>query len=67
MKKIKINLEDLLVVLEAMRENGTTDIIFFEHGDSMLPAICDANEPDNIIAFQTFDPEVEDKDGNAIH
>lgn len=65
MKKIKINLEDILIVLEAMQNNGTQDIIFFEH--SGLPAIADADEPDNIITFQTFDPEAETKDGDAIH
>lgn len=65
MKKVKINLEDLLVVLEAMKENGTSEIIFFEHG--ALPAICDADEQDNVITFQTFDPEAETKDGDAIH
>lgn len=65
MKKIKIDIRDLMVVLEAMVENGTTEIVFFDHDD--LPAIADADEPDNFITFQTFDEEVEDKDGNKIH
>lgn len=65
MKKIKIDIRDLLVVLEAMIENGTSEIIFFEHGE--LPAIADADDPDNIIAFQTYDEEQETKDGDQIH
>lgn len=65
MKKIKVSLEDILIVLEAMQNNGTVDVIFFEHGG--LPALCDADEQDNIITFQTFDPEEETKDGDAIH
>lgn len=65
MKKIKVNLEDILVVLEAMRENGTEDVVFFE-SDGM-PAIADADEPENVIRFQTFDPEAENEKGEAIH
>jgi len=65
MKKVKISLQDLLVVLQAMDENGTEDIIFFEKNG--VPALCDAEEPDNIITFQTFDPEQETKDGDQIH
>jgi hypothetical protein len=49
-----------------MIENGTKEIIFFEHGAG-LPAIADADDPDNIIAFQTYDEQAEDKDGNSIH
>lgn len=65
MKKIKISLQDLLVVLQAMAENGTEEIIFFEKNG--VPALSDAEEPDNIITFQTFDPEQETKDGDSIH
>lgn len=65
MKKIKVNLDDILIVLEAMKENGTQDVVFFEHEG--MPAIADADEPENIVRFQTFDPELEDKDGNAVH
>lgn len=66
MKKVKINLDDLVVVLEAMRDtNGTKEIVFFEHNN--LPAIADADEPESLITFQTYDPDQEDKDGNAIH
>lgn len=65
MKTVKIDLQDILVVLDAMAENGTQQVIFFEKDG--LPAICDAEEPDNIIMFQTFDSEVENKDGDAIH
>ncbi len=65
MKKIKISLADLLVVLNAMEEDGTTDIIFFQHEDVL--ALCDADDPDSLIKFQTYDNEKEDKDGNPIH
>lgn len=63
MKRIKIGLEDILVVLEAMHANGTKDIIFFDHEG--LPAIADADEPENMITFQTFDDEINDAD--AVH
>lgn len=65
MRKVKISLQDLLVVLQAMEENGTTDIIVFDHNG--LPAIADADEQDNIITFQTFDDTKETKDGDPIH
>lgn len=65
MKKIKIDIRDLMVVLEAMLDQGTIEIIFFEHNN--LPAIADADDPDNIITFQTYDDEVETKDGDSIH
>jgi len=64
-KKIKIDIRDLLTVLEAMQADGTTDIIFFEHGE--LPAIADADYPDDVIAFQIYDESQENKDGEAIH
>lgn len=50
MKKIKINVEDLISVLEVLQQNGTKDVVFFEHND--LPAMTDADEPENIIMFQ---------------
>lgn len=65
MRKVKIDLQDILVVLQAMEENGTQEVVFFEKDG--LPAICDADEPDNIIMFQTFDSDSETKDGDAIH
>lgn len=65
MRKVKISLQDLLAVLQAMDENGTTDIIVFDHNG--IPAICDADEQDNIITFQTYDDSVETKDGDSIH
>lgn len=50
-KKIKINIDDLIGVLEIMKESGgTTDVIFFEYNN--LPAMADAAEPENIIMFQ---------------
>lgn len=66
-KKVKISLDDLLVVLEAMKEtNDTKDIIFFEFNG--LPAICDAADQDNVITFQTVSEEgVVDEDDEIIH
>lgn len=66
MKKICISIDDLLVVLDAMKDNGTTDIIFFEFNS--LPAICDKNEPDNIITFQSVNETGEvDEDNEVVH
>lgn len=65
MKKVKVNLEDVLVVLMAMQDNGTQDVVFFEHGGH--PAMADADDPDSIITFQTFDEEMENPDGDAVH
>lgn len=53
MKKVKIALEDLLIVLEAMEVNGTKDIIFFDYNGK--PAIADADEPEQIITFALDD------------
>lgn len=53
MKKIKINIDDLIAVLEALKESGgTKEVIFFEYKD--LPALADADEPENIIMFQAI-------------
>jgi hypothetical protein len=65
MKRVKIDLMDLLMVLEAMNENGTKEILLFEHGG--LPALADADDPDNMVTFQTFDPDLENKDGESVH
>jgi hypothetical protein len=62
MKKIRLDIRDLLVVLEAMMESGTTEIIIFDHEGA--PAIVDADEPDNIIGFQI---DEENEDGDPIH
>lgn len=66
MRKIKIPLEDLLAVLEALREGGTKDIVFFTHND--LPAIADFDDMDQVITFQSVDAEgkVDDED-EVIH
>lgn len=54
MKKVKISLDDLLVVLEAMRDSaGTQDVIFFEYKG--MPALCDADDQDNIVTFAAVD------------
>ncbi len=66
MKKVKIPLEDLLAVLESMKQDGTQEIVFFEFNS--LPAIADADEPDNVITFQTVSEkgEVSEED-EVIH
>lgn len=66
MKKIKLDIQDLLVVLESMIDGGTTEIVFFEHNS--FPAIADAENPDNIIAFAPVEDEEEEKDeDDQIH
>lgn len=62
MKRIKISIDDLLAVLEAMKENDTTEIIFFEH--SGYPAIMDAEDNGQVISFQGVDEngELTDED-----
>lgn len=51
MKKVKIELEDLLIVLEAMSSNGTKEIIIFDYEG--VPAICDADSQEDVITFAT--------------
>lgn len=59
-KKIKISLSDFIGLLESMRdENNTQDIVIFEYKG--LPALCDADDMENIITFQTTSSE-EDAD-----
>lgn len=65
MKKIAIDIQDLLLVLESLANEGTRQIILFEKNDVL--AIADVEEPDNIITFQTYDEEAETKDGDKIH
>lgn len=66
MKTVKINLLDVLAVLEAMKDSGTQDILVFDHEG--IPAIADANEPENMVTFTTFDGEEEMiKDGEELH
>ena len=61
MKSVKINLDDILIVLDAMKANGTEDVLIFEHEG--IPALADAAEPDNMITFQTFDPDENTSEG----
>lgn len=67
MKKIKISLDDLLVVLEAMKDSGgTKEILFFEYQG--YPAICDANDPESVITFAAVNELGEvDEDLENIH
>jgi hypothetical protein len=68
MKKIKIPIDELITVLEAMKESGgTTQIIIFEQNG--IPAICDADEQENYILFQTEgeDPGETNDDGENLH
>jgi hypothetical protein len=67
MRKVKISLDDLLVVLESMKETGgTQEITFFEYNG--MPAICDSNDPDNIITFQSVNEAGEvNEDDETVH
>ena len=65
MKKVKVDIQDILMVLEAMAENGTKDVIFGEHNG--LPSICDADEQDNIVTFQTFDSDEQADESEQVH
>lgn len=66
MKKIAIDLQDLIDVLVAMRDSGgTTQVVIFEHNG--LPTLCDKDDPENIIQFQVFDKEQETKNGDPVH
>lgn len=58
LRKLKINLEQLIVYLTEMKENGAVDIYIYEHNG--LPALCDVEEEDNYIIFSTG---TEDDDG----
>jgi hypothetical protein len=67
MKRVKISLSDLLIVLQAMQDDGTEDVIVFEHNG--MAALCDADETENIITFQAVD-ETDDSDeskNDSIH
>lgn len=66
MKRVKISIEDLLTVLDAMAHEGTTEILFFEHGG--YPAIADANDPTNAISFQSVSEDgTVNEDDEVIH
>jgi hypothetical protein len=54
-KNIKIAIEDLLVVLQSMREEGTTEIVFCEKNG--YPALYDFDNADSYIMFQGVDGE----------
>lgn len=60
MRKIKINIDDLIQVLEILRDNGTKNVMFFEHND--LPAMADADDPESIIMFQGVGTVAEDEE-----
>jgi hypothetical protein len=66
LKKIKIDIADLMVVLEAMVENGTKEIIFFEYNE--YPAIADADDPDGVITFQSVNEKGEvNEEDETVH
>lgn len=56
-----------MVVLEAMRDTSQTEeIIFFEYNG--YPAIADANDPDNVITFQSVSEDgTVNEDDETIH
>lgn len=55
MKKIKIPLVELLDVLDMMHENGTQDVIIFEHQG--YPTIVDSEDMENFVSFQSLENE----------
>lgn len=56
MKKIRIDITDLIAVLETLKESGgTKEVIFFDHDGS--PALADADDPENLILFQQAEDE----------
>ncbi len=66
MKRVKISIQDLMVVLEQMVENGTTDIVFFEYNG--YPAISDADDMDRVITFQSVNEKGElNEDDETTH
>lgn len=67
MKKLSIPLNDLLIVLEALRDDcGTTDLVVSER-DGYL-CLADANDEENIVSFRPEDEEVEtNDDGENLH
>jgi hypothetical protein len=64
MKHVSIPIDDLITVLEAMRESGsTTHVVFTEYEG--WPALCDRDEPENIIMFKG--EEEEGSDEGSMH
>lgn len=65
MKKIRIPLDDLITVLEALRDSGgATEVIIFEYEG--IPALVDADDPDNVITFQAIGEDGEN-DEDKLH
>jgi hypothetical protein len=61
LRRVKIDIEELISILEQMRDTGgTQQVILFDHEGTA--ALCDADEPDNIIAFAP-----DDADEDALH
>lgn len=65
MKKISIPLEDLLIMLEALQDNGCNDIVIFEHEG--MPAIADINNPDDLITFRVSEEDEETSETEKVH
>lgn len=67
MKKVKVPLPDFISVLEAMEEAGALDVIIFDYQG--MPAIADADDPDNFVTFQVVegDEEFVNEDGDQVH
>jgi len=67
MKKLSIPLNDLLIVLEALRDDcGTTNLLVSEQ-DGYL-CLADENDPENIVSFRPENEEVEtNDDGESLH
>lgn len=67
MRKIRIPLDDLLAALEACKEAGWENIMMFEL--SGYPAIADADDPDQVITFQSVNEkgELDEESDEQVH
>lgn len=61
MKKVKISIDDLIAVLEAMRDTGgTSEVIIFDYEG--MPAFADAADTENIVTFASDSPDGDELD-----
>lgn len=59
MKRIKMNIDDLISVLEQLKEGNIETVYLFELDD--CPALADADDPEGTII--KFDTDEEDEGG----
>lgn len=65
MKRVSVDIQDLIDILMDFQEAGCSEVVFFEKEG--LPAIADKEDPESIIMFQIFDKTEETKDGEKVH